>query len=231
MTVTLKDESGNFLYKTSIKDIPEDQVTGTLTAKQIASIITSAGFTPRARINTLLDRTTQTYGGENICFMIADGGIWHDFYVDRGGKSWLEPFNEGTPKFLAAVTAEISQAGFSSVALANTRYPAFNNQDYSNFLSNLPISDDSARLEALWKVVTSCTTAAGSNAQVLVEVTDEELLADSKALTTAEITADKTKLKSVTMLVDYTPGEKAGYTEARAFIGRLSAMYSGQSII
>lgn len=230
VTVTLKDESGNFLYKTSIKDIPEDQVTGTLTAKQIASIITSAGFTPRARINTLLDRTTQTYGGENICFMIADGGIWHDFYVDRGGKSWLDPFNEGTPKFLAAVTAEISQAGFSSVALANTRFPAFNNQDYSNFLSNLPISDDSARLEALWKVVTSCTTAAGSNAEVLVEVTDEELLADSKALTTAEITADKTKLKSVTLLVDYTPGEKTGYTEARAFIGRLSAMYSGQSI-
>ena len=27
VTVTLKDESGNFLYKTSIKDIPGDQVT------------------------------------------------------------------------------------------------------------------------------------------------------------------------------------------------------------
>lgn len=230
VTVTLKDETGDFLYKTSISGVPEDQVTGSLTAKQVASIITSAGFTPRARVNTLLDRTTQTYGGENICYMITDGGIWHDYYVDQGGKSWLDPFNEGTSKYLAAMTAEISQAGFASVTLANTRFPAFNNQDYSNFLRDLPISDDSARLEALWNVITSCVTAAGSGTEVLVEVTDEELLADSQALTTAELTADKTKLRSVTMLVDYAPGEKTGYTEARAFIGRLQAMYSGQNI-
>ena len=35
--------------------------------------------------------------------------------------------------------------------------------------------------------------------------------------------------KTVSLLVDYTPGEKTGYIEAKAFIGRLSAMYSGQT--
>ena len=60
ITVTLKDEAGSFLYKTALKDIPESQITGTLTAKQIADIITRAGMTPHARINTLLDRTSQT---------------------------------------------------------------------------------------------------------------------------------------------------------------------------
>lgn len=231
IAVTLKDETGNFLYKTSVKDVPEEQITGTLTAKQIADLITAAGFTPRARINTLLDRTTQTYAGKNICYMITDGGIWHDYYVDRGGKSWLDPFNAVTAKYLAAITGEISQAGFSSIILANTRYPAFNNQDYTNFLRDLAIADDSARLNALWNVADACVSAAKSgNSSVLLEVSDEELLSDSVALTSAEPVSDKAKLKTVTLLVDYAPGEKAGYNEARAFIGRLSAMYSGQDI-
>ena len=230
VTVTLKDETGSFLYKTAVEGVAESQITGTLTAKQIAEIITKAGFTPSARINTLLDRTSQTYGGENICYMIADGGIWHDYYVDRGGKSWLNPFAEGTVKYLAAITAELSEAGFGIVILANTVYPAFNPQDYTNLLRQLSISDSSARLEALWNVISACADAAKpSGTAVLLEMSGADLFADEKGLTTAEPAGDKQKLKTVSLLVDFTPAEKAGYAETKAFIGRLSAMYSGQS--
>lgn len=230
IAVTLKDETGSFLFKTSSVEVPEAQTTGSLTAKQIASIITDAGFTPRARINTLLDRTTQTYEGEYICYMIADGGIWHDYYVDRGGKSWLSPFEAGTAKYLAAITAELSNAGFKSIILANTRYPAFNPQDYTNFLRQLSIADENARLNALWNVISACSAAAKSNsAELLLEIADDELFADSKGLTSAEAAADKTKLKNVTVLIDYAPDGKADYSEAKAFIGRIQAMYSGQT--
>lgn len=230
IAVTLKDETGSFLFKTSSVEVPEAQTTGSLTAKQIASIITDAGFTPRARINTLLDRTTQTYDGEYICYMIADGGIWHDYYVDRGGKSWLSPFETGTAKYLAAITAELSNAGFKSIILANTRYPAFNPQDYTNFLRQLSIADENARLNALWNVISACSAAAKSNsAELLLEIADDELFADSKGLTSAEAAADKTKLKNVTVLIDYAPDGKADYSEAKAFIGRIQAMYSGQT--
>lgn len=231
ITVTLKDESGNFLYKTGIDGIPETQITGSLTAKQIADIITKAGFTPRARINTLLDRTSQTFGGENICYMIADGGIWHDYYVDQGGKSWLDPFEDATAKYLSAITTEISGAGFRSIILANTRYPAFNPQDYTNFLRQLNISDDTARLEALWKVTDACVTAAKPfGAEIAVEVDSADLLADEKALTSAEITGDKAKLKNTVLMVDYSPEDKATYAGIKAYIGKLSVMYSGQTI-
>lgn len=230
VTVTLKDETGSFLYKTAVEGVAESQITGTLTAKQIVEIITKAGFTPSARINTLLDRTSQTYGGENICYMIADGGIWHDYYVDRGGKSWLNPFAEGTAKCLAAITAELSEAGFGSVILANTVFPVFNQQDYTNFLRQLSIADSSARLEALWNVISACADAAKpSGAAVLLEMSDADLFADDKGLTSAEPAGDKQNLKTVSLLVDFTPGDKAGYAETKAFIGRLSAMYSGQS--
>jgi len=126
IVVTLKDETGYLLYKSNIEGISESQITGSLTAKQIADIITKAGFTPRARINTLYDRTTQTYGEDYICYIIADGGIWHDYYVSQGGKAWLDPFNEKTGDYLAAITAELANAGFESVILANTMYPTFN---------------------------------------------------------------------------------------------------------
>ena len=227
ITVTLKDESGSFLYKTALKDIPETQVTGTLTAKQIADIITKAGMTPHARINTLLDRTSIAYAGANICYMIADGGMWHDYYVDQGGKSWLDPFQKETAVYLADITKEIASAGFTEVILANTRFPVFNNQDYSNFLRQLSISDDSARLEALWNVISACQKAAGET-KLTIEMSGDDLFGDSIAITTAEPAGDKAKLKTAALLVDYSPADKTGYAETRAFIGKLNAMYSGQ---
>ncbi len=227
VVVTLKDEIGNFLYKTGLEGIPETQVTGTLTAKQIADIVTKAGLTPHARINTLLDRTSQTYKGKSICYMIADGGIWHDYYVDRGGKSWLDPFEKPTADYLSDITAELASAGYTEIILANTKYPAFNPQDYSNFLRQLNISDETARLEALWNIITACQKSAGDK-KITIEMTDDELFAEDKALTSAEVSGDKAKLKTASMLVDYSPEDKTGYAETKAFIGRLSAMYSGQ---
>lgn len=231
VAVTLKDETGIFLYKTTVSGVPEYQINGSLTAKQIASIITSAGFTPRARINTLLDSSTKTFEDKFICYMIADdGGVWHDNYVDRGGKSWLDPFNQGTAKYLSAITKELTDAGFVNVVLANTKYPAFHDQDYSNFLKQMSIGDEAARLTALWNVISACNSAAKtSGAEILLEMSDDEIFSNTQAHTSAEAIGDKAKLKTVTLLIDYTPEGKTGFSDAKAFIGRVSAMYSGQS--
>lgn len=227
--VTLKDEAGYFLYKTSVSGVPEEQMTGSLTAQQISSIITKAGFVPRARINTLLDRTTLTYDGSNICYMIADGGVWHDYYVDRGGKSWLSPFEQNTAKYLSAITAELANSGFGYIALANTRYPTFNTQDYSNFLRQLSISDDTARQNALWTVIAACNSAAkASGAEISLEMTSDELFSEDRSLTNGEPAASKNKLKAVTLLLDYTPDGTAGYANARTFISKMSALYPEQ---
>lgn len=227
--VTLKDEAGYFLYKTSVSGVPEEQMTGSLTAQQISSIITKAGFVPRARINTLLDRTTLTYEGSNICYMIADGGVWHDYYVDRGGKSWLSPFEQNTAKYLSAITAELANSGFGYITLANTRYPTFNTQDYSNFLRQLSISDDTARQNALWTVIAACNSAAkASGAEISLEMTTDELFSEDRSLTNGEPAASKNKLKAVTLLLDYTPDGTAGYANARTFISKMSSLYPEQ---
>ncbi len=227
--VTLKDEAGYFLYKTSVSGVPEEQMTGSLTAQQISSIITKAGFVPRARINTLLDRTSLTYDGSNICYMIADGGVWHDYYVDRGGKSWLDPFEQNTAKYLSTITAELANSGFGYITIANTRYPTFNTQDYSNFLRQLSIADDTARQNALWTVIAACNSAAkASGAEISLEMTSDELFSEDRSLTNGEPAASKNKLKAVTLLLDYTPDGTAGYANARTFISKMSALYPEQ---
>lgn len=56
VAVTLKDASGYFYYKTNIASVKDtDSVKGTLTAAQIYDIVTKAGFSPAARISTLMD--------------------------------------------------------------------------------------------------------------------------------------------------------------------------------
>ena len=141
----------------------------------------------------------------------------------------LSQFEKETAAYLADITKEIASAGFTDVILANMRYPAVNPQDYTNFLRQLSISDETARLEALWNVISACQKAAGDT-RVTIEMNDEDLFADNNAiaLTTAEAAGDKTTLKTAALLVDYSPADKTGYAETRAFIGKLSAMYSGQ---
>ena len=80
------------------------------------------------------------------------------------------------------------------------------------------------------KAVNACVKAAEpSGAEIVVEVGGDDLLLDNKALTSAEITGDKAKLKNTVLMVDYSPEEKASYANTKAFIGRLSVMYPGQS--
>lgn len=186
-------------------------------------------MTPHARINTLLDRTSQTYSGGSICYMIADGGIWHDYYVDQGGKSWLDPVREGDRGVPCGYHKGDRVRGLHRRDTRKHEVPGVQPAGYTNFLRQLNISDETARLEALWNVISACQKAAGDT-RVTIEMNDEDLFADNNAiaLTTAEAAGDKTKLKTAALLVDYSPADKTGYAETRAFIGKLSAMYSGQ---
>lgn len=235
VAVTLKNEAGLFLYKSGIDGavfMSDDESTPqfSLTARQICDAIKAAGFAPQARINTLLDKNTKLFEGEYICYMLSSSDPWHDYVNGRVDKSWLDPFNPGTAKFLSAVIGELCGSGFGKVTLANTKYPVFQPRDLTEFLSHTKAGDQTARLEALWNVIDSCNAAAAANgAELLLEMTDSDIFADSQKFTTAEAAGNPEKLKSVTLLIDYTPEGTAGYTQAKALIGRLGVQFSGQS--
>ncbi len=228
VAVTMKGSNGLFMYKTEIAGVKDsDAVSGTLTAKQIAELITNFGLTPTAKIYTLRDPSSGKYI-EDIKYTTNDGFTWVDDAPANGGKSWLCPFNAETAKYIADITSELAKAGFERIIFADTMYPYFRGVD-ETYLSRLPIKDEQTRISALWSVINAGSAAAKQNgARLLVEVNAADMTAASRLATTAELIGARAQLKNVELLIAYTPDSSGnGYTSAKTFAGTMKG-YSGQ---
>ena len=206
VAVTLKDTMGHMLYKTAIAEVKDtDTVTGTLTAAQIAQTISSEGFVPAARINTLMDQMGAVYTKGCYTFAPDQGGWrWNDDKDERGGKPWLSPFKTETISYIGNITSELSKAGYKHIICVNTRYPAFHSVDITTYLHHLPLTDSKKRIEALWNVVTSAKTSAENNgADIWLEMSAASIIAANRDCTDAELITDKEKLKGVKLVVNY----------------------------
>lgn len=212
--VTVKDTTGFMLYKTNITSVKDTEVvSGTLSASQIASLISKEGLVPAARINTLMDRLSPPYvDGSYRIVAEQGGGSWHDNKPEKGGKLWLSPFKTQTAQYIGDITSELSAAGFKHIICANTRYPAFHTVDITTYLTDLPLTDSAKRAQALWNVVSSAKSSAEKNgAELWLEMSGTSLIAESKNCTDAELVLDKTQLKNIKIAVNYdltssTPG-------------------------
>ena len=228
VVLTLKTDGGQFLYKTEseVMRYGTTNIVGTLTAKEIADVVAAQGMTAYAAISTLKDPLTGDYA-VNMRYNTADGYGWLDAAYDNGGKSWLSPFEQDTVDFMADITAELAKAGFDKVILRDVMYPMFKEVDYSYYLSNMPqLTDNGARLAALWNVVAACNAAAKSNgAEVMLQVDSADVFAAELLGTTAEAFCDKDKLTTVNIVVDYTAESGAVYAAAKSFVGRMSSTY------
>lgn len=228
VAVTLKNETGNFLYNSAIKSLAaRDIITGTLSAEQICRAVKDAGFVPAAKISTLKDRLCGYKDVTDGGYRIADSGVtWHDDRDEKGGKPWLSPFKTQTLQFIGEITEELSSAGFRHIIAVNTMYPKFHREDISTYLSDLPLSDNKARLEALKNVVNSAKAGAEKNGAALwLEISGESVIAKNRLCTDAEIIADADVTASVKLIVDYTPSETAAevYSSAKEFSAKLKA--------
>ena len=85
---TLKNTTGELLYKSSLKAVKDntDVNKGKLTAAQIVKACKAAGMTPAAAITTLYDRKTP-YLFDNAGYIITDGNwSWLDAAASRGQR-------------------------------------------------------------------------------------------------------------------------------------------------
>ena len=226
VAVMLKNETGNFLYNSAIKSLASrDIITGTLSAEQICKAIKDAGFVPAAKISTLKDRLCGYKDVTDGGYRIAGSGVtWHDDRDEKGGKPWLSPFKTQTLQFIGEITEELSVAGFRHIIAVNTMFPKFHREDISTYLSDLPLSDNKARLEALGNAVNSAKAGAEKNgAELWLEISGESVIAQNKLCTDAEICADSETMAAVKIIVDYTPSEAASevYSKAKEFAAKL----------
>ena len=200
---TLKNTTGELLYKSSLKAVKDntDVNKGSLTAAQIVKACKSAGITPVAAVTTLYDRKTP-YLFDNAGYIITDGNwSWLDAAADNGGKPWTTPYSADAVNYYADICGELAKAGFADIELENTVFPNFQSYDYSLLSKDLQNANRSEKLAAL---AASCAKKAkDAKATATVEIKADALLTMSATAYdgTAEIWSAKDKLGDSRVLV------------------------------
>ena len=210
---TLKNTTGELLYKSSLKAVKDntDVNKGSLTAAQIVKACKTAGITPVAAITTLYDRKTP-YLFDNAGYIIADGNwSWLDAAADNGGKyirickpasgQQGAPYSADAVNYYADICGELAKAGFADIELENTVFPNFQSYDYSLLSKELQNANRSEKLAVL---AASCAKKAKeSNATATVDIKADALLTMSATTYdgTAEIWSAKDKMGDSRVLV------------------------------
>lgn len=200
---TLKNTTGELLYKSSLKAVKDntDVNKGSLTAAQIVKACKTAGITPVAAITTLYDRKTP-YLFDNAGYIISDGNwSWLDAAADNGGKPWTTPYSADAVNYYADICGELAKAGFADIELENTVFPNFQSYDYSLLSKELQNANRSEKLAVL---AASCAKKAKEgNATATVEIKADALLTMSATTYdgTAEIWSAKDKMGDSRVLV------------------------------
>ncbi len=200
---TLKNTTGELLYKSSLKAVKDntDVNKGKLTAAQIVKACKAVDITPAAAITTLYDRKTP-YLFDNAGYIITDGNwSWLDAAADNGGKPWTTPYSSDAVNYYADICGELAKAGFVDIELENTIFPNFQSYDYSLLPKELQNANRSEKLAALAEACAK--KAIESKATTTVEIKADALLTMSATAYdgTAEIWSVKDKMADARVLV------------------------------
>lgn len=127
--VLLKDEKGYLRYASQLEILQGTEViTGTLTAKEICSVLESKGLIPVAAISTLSDNAGCAAIPDMSYKVIDEENIsWLD-YSSGTPVRWANPENKATVDYIGSIVGELRAAGFSEIIQTNIIFPDF--QDY-----------------------------------------------------------------------------------------------------
>lgn len=127
--VQLKDSNGNLRYASELEILKDSEVvTGTLSAKEISSVLRKNGLVPVASIATLTDNLGCKAIPDMSYKIIDEEGVsWLD-YKNGTPVRWANPESKATTDYINAVVSELKAGGFEGIVQTNIIFPDF--QDY-----------------------------------------------------------------------------------------------------
>ncbi len=163
----MKNKEGKLLYKSNISYVKDTElVTGSMPAGQIASVIKAGGLVPKAEISALMDNSAPSYVDGAGYRFADDSYFWLDAAAANGGKRWLDPFLDGTKKYISDLSRELKQAGFEEIILSQLRFPDFTSYDQS-ILDNRSFTAD--RYKALTSLYGTSFNASEKKSSVSMD--------------------------------------------------------------
>ncbi|MDR0947212.1 MAG: putative glycoside hydrolase [Ruminococcus sp.] len=160
VSIPLRIEGGFLTYKSDNETaINAELVRGTLTARQIADTIKSAGLRAVAEMNLLHDTTF--YPNYKMSYKFdGSGERWLDNALNKGGRPWISPFDPDTITYLSDLSAEVSGAGFEEIVFDGLLFPPFRSTDL-NYIGDKVKSAE--RYKALIDVYKAVSGKAAEN--------------------------------------------------------------------
>lgn len=177
--VPMKEQGGDIYYATNnYYATSSGIVDGSMTSKEIANEIISAGYKPAAHISTFYDNTVPMFFQDMSYLTYADGSLWIDNSVEAGGKPWMSPFSENAVKYITDLVDEVTSAGFVRVVCSDFVFPDFRQSDI-DILGDRYVSSD--RYMSLTSAANMMYEKAMSNdSKMLLEVDASDILRGKK---------------------------------------------------
>jgi hypothetical protein len=145
MVIDVKETDGRLYHAT---DLPEATAVGAVRETpvfdldELLPMLEERGIYTIARMVVMKDNTVTAARPELAVHDIVTGGPWRD----NIGGAWLDPSAPGVAEYVAAVAADLADAGFDEVQLDYIRW--YSDGPYARAQTNLP-NTQSVRLPAI----------------------------------------------------------------------------------
>lgn len=135
VVVTYKDADGIVYHDTSAALALEGYAVAEEASdlSEVAKAIKDAGMFPAALIYGFEDHTV-SYQLRDVAGHYKDEDyLWYDDSPEKGGKAWLNPYNEDAQAYLLDLAAEAVEIGFEEIIMDGVHFPKGYQLDAINF--------------------------------------------------------------------------------------------------
>jgi len=136
LVIDVKDDRGQLTFANAIESAARATNSIIPDIAQVMALLKAHGIYAIARVVCFKDPLWSGLHPE-LAIRNTRGGVWKD----ADGAAWLDPYNEASWAYLAAVAREAARAGFDEIQLDYVRFPTAGNLkdiDYGSAASEKP---------------------------------------------------------------------------------------------
>ena len=173
----LKDTEGRLYYRFSsdtaktVNSYTEDALSKQ-ELKDLFATIQDAGLTPIPRLHAFRDHLgAKALPSARIGHKDNAGWVWYDANPQKGGKAWLNPYDNDAHAYVISLATELKKLGAGAVMLDSVRFPSqISSADFGADRGTM------AEEDALTLFVSKTRDALGDDCPVMLSCTAESAL-------------------------------------------------------
>jgi len=122
----LKDQKGTVLYKSGVETVAaaNAQAADAYDLKTVVDQLHQAGYTVLGRLYAFQDSTAGTTLKDGLVHYKNTDYAWIDNSLDKGGKTWLNPYSQQAQSYISELMEEALDMGVDGFVLDGVQFPS-----------------------------------------------------------------------------------------------------------